>query len=108
MYHRIYNSLRDQKPSVEKPWFLYSTLRTLIEDCQVNKTKLKQHIRSQFGKTEYPIDREPHINYSTPCPCCFRKYGRIWQLKGLGNKSVNKNKGMKRNRIRDLKYYNDF
>ena len=61
-----------------------------------------------FCKNEYPINREPHVNYSSQCPCCFWNSGRIWQLKGLGDKSLNKNKGMKREKQRDLKFYNDY
>ena len=61
-----------------------------------------------FGKNEYPINREPHINHSSQCLACFRHDGRISQLKGLGNKSINKNKGMRRETNKDLEFYHDF
>ena len=75
-------------------------------DFKINEQK--NCIILPFCKNEYPIDREPHTNYSSQCMCCFWKDGRIWQLKGLGEKSLNKNKGMKRENQRDLKFYNDY
>ncbi|QKF94598.1 hypothetical protein QKU48_gp1140 [Fadolivirus algeromassiliense] len=61
-----------------------------------------------FQKDEFPINREPHTLHTSPCKCCFINDGRIWQLKGLGEKSLNKNKGMQRERQRDMKYYHDY
>jgi len=49
-----------------------------------------------FSKTEYPLFRQYNKIKSEPCPCCFQHAGRIWQLKGLGKKSKNKTKGMKK------------
>lgn len=36
----------------------------------------------------------PKKQYDAPCPCCFGTEGRMWMLTGLGNKSINKTKGM--------------
>lgn len=57
---------------------------------------LYPRIELPFSKHEYPIDREFHVKYESPCKACFRHGGRIWQLKGLGNKSTKKNKGMRK------------
>lgn len=41
--------------------------------------------------------------YSGPCYTCFRSDGRMWMLRAYGNKSITKNKGMRR----QVKYYMD-
>lgn len=33
------------------------------------------------------------------CPCCWQRDGRMWMLKGTGNKSRSKNKGMRKRRF---------
>ncbi len=54
-----------------------------------------------FKKTQYPLYREYRNNYYTYCKPCFWHDGRIWQLKGLGKKSKNKTKGMKKQWLKD-------
>lgn len=61
-----------------------------------------------FDENEYPINREPHILHDSPCKGCFRSNGRIWQLKGLGDKSINKNKGMKKEQQKNFEFYHDY
>lgn len=61
-----------------------------------------------FSPNEYPINHEPHVLHESPCPCCFQRQGRIWELRGLGDKSVSKNKGMRKQTKKDLKFYHDF
>ena len=56
-----------------------------------------------FKYYEYPINRELHNTYDTICRGCLRSEGRCWQLRGLGDKSLIKTKGMRRelSRARD-------
>lgn len=53
-------------------------------------------LHKPFKPTEYPMYREYHKKKEAPCLCCLRTDGRIWQLKGLGEKSHPKTKGMKK------------
>jgi hypothetical protein len=54
------------------------------------------NIRLPMRASEYPLFREYRSNFQGPCQGCFRSQGRIWQLRGTGNKSLNKTKGMRR------------
>lgn len=65
----------------------------------------ESHIILPFKKNEYPLFRESGKNYETACPTCFVSDGRMWQLKGLGNKSKNKTKGMKKDIKLELDLY---
>lgn len=48
----------------------------------------------------------PKKQYDAPCPCCFGVEGRMWMLTGLGNKSINKAKGMHKHNDK-LKLFNN-
>jgi len=68
----------------------------------------KEYIKLPFNKKEYPINRESHKYPNKACPCCFQNHGRIWQLKGTGDKAKKKNKGMLRERQRERNYGRDY
>lgn len=82
----------------------------------------KENKRKQFCKDVYPItvtsekiieihpnQLEEHDYQLTTqmkkrgtfdaCPCCWQREGRMWMLKGTGNKSRSKNKGMRKRRF---------
>ena len=82
---------------------------TINQQKQSNDTDIdfKNVIVLPFNKNEYPINREFHIKHEAPCSCCFKTDGKIWMKKGLGQKSRNKCKGMKRVCSKQLKYYYD-
>lgn len=58
-------------------------------------------LRLRNNETIETCQRQFRKRPVTPCPCCFQVYGKIWQLKGKGHKSRNKNKGMRRELQRD-------
>jgi hypothetical protein len=63
-------------------------------------------LHTPFKPTEYPMYREYHKKKDAPCPCCFVSSGRMWQLKGLGNKSHPKTKGMQK--IHDKQMFDEY
>lgn len=85
----------------------YVTVNDNKQNATFNLIQERNYILLPFGENEYPINREAHTLYNTPCKGCFQRHGRIWELKGLGDKSKHKNKGMKREKQRDFKYYHD-
>ena len=94
------NSLRYKYKKARK----YVTVNGQRQNDQYKINNEKEYIELPFDKNEYPINREPHQCYGTGCECCFRSDGRIWQLKGDGDKAKKKNKGMKREKLRDNNY----
>jgi hypothetical protein len=50
-------------------------------------------------------NQEYRSGFYGPCPCCFQREGRIWMLKGEGNRSLLKGKGMKRQKQRNANNY---
>jgi hypothetical protein len=87
----------------------YKQGRNFVTVNDQRKTKYdlvseRNYILLPFESNEYPINRETHTNYSSHCGGCFRSHGRIWQLKGQGDKAKNKTKGMKRERQRELDF----
>ena len=94
----------------------YSTFKKGKDFVSVDGKRCNQSFKHEdgnyivmaFDKNEYPINRQGHQGYETPCKGCLQSHGRIWQLKGHGDKSVGKNKGMKREKEKDLKFYHDF
>jgi hypothetical protein len=85
----------------------YVTVNGIRQNDDFKLEEQRNCIILPFLGNEYPINREPHICHDGPCPTCFRHTGRIWQLKGLGDKSVGKNKGMKRDKQRDYRYFHE-
>jgi len=45
---------------------------------------------------KYVTQKQLKKNYCEPCECCFHRNGRIWMLRGNGDKALCKNKGMKK------------
>ncbi|ARF11844.1 hypothetical protein Klosneuvirus_2_280 [Klosneuvirus KNV1] len=86
----------------------YVSVNGQKQNNQFNIYDEKEHIRLPFNKDEYPINRESHQNHGSGCMCCYRSGGRIYELKGTGDKAKKKNKGMKRERMRDTNYGRDF
>lgn len=83
---------------------------------------LPKNVDPSYGINEYilmitPPIRKKNYQYSTQmkpifsrndiCGCCWLNNGRMWMLKGMGYKSIKKNKGMKRQTSYELKYLSE-
>jgi hypothetical protein len=51
------------------------------------------------GESEDTVKRQFSKQKEKPCPSCFQHLGRMWLLKGGGDKSKLKAKGMRRNKM---------
>lgn len=85
----------------------YVSVNGQKQNNQYNLSDENEHIRLPFDKNEYPINRESHKRYGTGCIGCYMNSGRIYELKGTGDKAIKKNKGMKREKRRETNYGQD-
>lgn len=97
-----YNSMNSGSGTYSK---VYKSKKYItINDKKCDNFDLKSDfIYVPFQKNEFPLNREPHIRHSSPCKCCFGLHGRMWELKGLGEKSKYKTKGMKKGKSKLLR-----
>jgi hypothetical protein len=51
---------------------------------------------------KYVLNKQLHKYYAEPCFHCLQNNGKIWMLRGNGDKAMCKNKGMKRIRQREI------
>jgi hypothetical protein len=75
---------------------------------ETTKPRLEEHIPFDHYKQVTPVSNQSvtkkqlHKYYAEPCFHCLQNNGKIWMLRGNGNKAMCKNKGMKRIRQREL------
>lgn len=76
--------------------------------CFAEKPFLEKCIPFDHYKQVVPVQsenilkKELHKTQQTYCDCCLQSSGRIWMLRGNGNKSLCKNKSMKRIKQREI------
>lgn len=73
-------------------------LREWFHPTELTNDKIIQ-IYPYISNSDYQFTTQMKKTISDPCWGCFWNDGRIWMLKGLGNKARCKNKGMKKNRF---------
>jgi hypothetical protein len=80
------------------------------KECYVEKPRLENIVPFSYYKQVIPVTqkhvlkKELHKTNQDYCKCCLQKEGRIWMLRGNGDKALCKNKGMRRIQQRE---YND-
>jgi hypothetical protein len=51
---------------------------------------------------------KPRTAIAGPCMCCYRNDGRIWMMKGTGEKAYCKNKGMHKHKFREYEILDNY
>lgn len=76
-----------------------------IDNIDNNNNKYIVMIMPPIKQHNYQYSTQMKIVRSRDsiCKCCWYSNGRIWMLKGSGYKSLNKNKGMKKNKGKNQK-----
>lgn len=70
--------------------------KNLHRGATPNVLPAKEPLIIRLPPSDYRTRNQMRISPPSPCKACFWREGRIWMLRGTGNKAKNKTKGMKK------------
>jgi hypothetical protein len=97
--YRIYTQPGTRKNGTINKRNIYNYYPKIIEDHPTNNNVIVIFPPVNKNNYQYKMQMKKCTPFSNPCKCCFQSEGRMFLLKGLGNKSFCKNKGMKKRRF---------